>query len=75
MSDPVAFSHIHAAGRDLKDGTLLLATHEGLFAQDRSGRTMRRPVMDLMGFDYPPTAPTTPPGTPVPAPTCPSPSD
>ena len=50
MSDPVAFSHIHAAGRDLKDGTLLLATHEGLFAQDRSGRTMRGPVMDLMGF-------------------------
>lgn len=47
---PVAITHIHAIARDPSDGTLLLATHEGLFAMGADGLTLRGPVMDLMGF-------------------------
>ena len=34
---PVAITHIHAIARDPSDGTLLLATHEGLYAKEADG--------------------------------------
>ena len=51
---PVAITHIHAIARDPSDGTLLLATHEGLYAKEADGLTLRGPVMDLMGFTVSP---------------------
>ena len=52
--EPVAISHIHAIARDPSDRTLLLATHEGLYAKEAGGLTLRGPVMDLMGFTVSP---------------------
>jgi photosystem II stability/assembly factor-like uncharacterized protein len=45
------FAHIHGVGVDPGDGTILVATHEGLFEVDGQGEADRvSPVMDLMGF-------------------------
>lgn len=44
-------AHIHGVGIDPADGTLLLATHDGLFQVEEDGRSTRvGPVIDLMGF-------------------------
>lgn len=44
-------THIHGVGIDPGDGTLLLATHDGLFKVDEGGKSTRvGPVIDLMGF-------------------------
>ena len=46
-----AGTHIHAAVRDPADGTLLVATHTGLFKKsDDDGLTSVGPAIDLMGF-------------------------
>lgn len=44
-----ANSHIHGAMRDA-DGTLLIATHHGLFKESDDGLIAVGPVVDLMGF-------------------------
>ncbi|MGY2082473.1 F510_1955 family glycosylhydrolase [Blastococcus sp. SYSU DS0539] len=47
----VAVSHVHGAGIDPADGSLFLATHEGLLQVTAGGEvTLVSPVMDLMGF-------------------------
>ena len=47
----VPLSHIHGVGIDPAGGTLVLATHEGLFEVGRDGGVARvGPVIDLMGF-------------------------
>ena len=47
----VPLSHIHGVGLDPAGGTLVLATHEGLFEVGRDGGVTRvGPVIDLMGF-------------------------
>ena len=47
----VPLSHIHGVGIDPAGGTLVLATHEGLFEVGRDGAVARvGPVIDLMGF-------------------------
>lgn len=53
---PVAaqFSHIHAVARDPKSGTLLLATHEGLFGLANGSLQQIGPNIDLMGFTVAP---------------------
>lgn len=43
-------AHVHGVGRDPGDGTLLLATHEGLYRFGPSGPTKVGPSIDLMGF-------------------------
>lgn len=43
-------AHVHGVGRDPGDGTLLLATHEGLFRYGADGPTRVGPTIDLMGF-------------------------
>ena len=44
-------AHVHGVGRDPGTGSLLLATHEGLFRFDEKGRRERvGPIIDLMGF-------------------------
>ncbi|MGY1914265.1 F510_1955 family glycosylhydrolase [Blastococcus sp. SYSU DS0973] len=44
-------SHVHGTGVDPADGTLFLATHEGLFEVAAGGQAeLVSPVMDLMGF-------------------------
>jgi photosystem II stability/assembly factor-like uncharacterized protein len=44
-------SHVHGAGVDPADGSLFLATHEGLFRVTAEGQAeLVSPVMDLMGF-------------------------
>lgn len=43
-------THIHAAVRDPADGTLLVATHTGLFKKSDNGLTSIGPAIDLMGF-------------------------
>ncbi|WP_232796810.1 F510_1955 family glycosylhydrolase [Blastococcus atacamensis] len=44
-------SHVHGVGTDPADGSLLLATHEGLFRVTAEGQAeLASPVMDLMGF-------------------------
>ncbi|MEO6411198.1 MAG: F510_1955 family glycosylhydrolase [Pedococcus sp.] len=44
-------AHVHAVARDPGTGSLLLATHEGLFRFDEKGRRERvGPIIDLMGF-------------------------
>jgi photosystem II stability/assembly factor-like uncharacterized protein len=44
-------THIHGVGVDPADGTIFLATHDGLFAVDEDGASNRvGPVIDLMGF-------------------------
>lgn len=44
-------SHVHAVAIDPADGTVLLATHDGLFRIADDGRSTRvGPVIDLMGF-------------------------
>ena len=45
-----ADSHIHGAVRDPLDGTLLIATHHGLFKESGAGLASVGPVVDLMGF-------------------------
>lgn len=45
-----ADSHIHGALRDPVDGTLLVATHHGLFKDSGDGLISVGPVVDLMGF-------------------------
>ena len=45
-----ADTHIHGAVRDPADGTLLIATHHGLFKESGDGLTSVGPVVDLMGF-------------------------
>ena len=45
-----AGTHIHAAVRDPADGTLLVATHTGLFKKSDDGLTSIGPAIDLMGF-------------------------
>ncbi|HET7399403.1 MAG TPA: exo-alpha-sialidase [Intrasporangium sp.] len=42
--------HVHGIGRDPADGTLYLATHEGLFRRASSAWQRVGPVIDLMGF-------------------------
>ena len=45
------FAHVHGVGVDPADGTVLVATHEGLFRVDAAGQAEQvSPVMDLMGF-------------------------
>ena len=45
------FAHVHGVGIDPADGTVLVATHQGLFRIDAEGAAHRvSPVMDLMGF-------------------------
>ena len=45
------FAHVHGVGFEPEDGTLLVATHEGLFVVDADGGPSRvGPVIDLMGF-------------------------
>lgn len=43
-------AHVHGVGRDPGDGTLLLATHEGLYRYGADGSTRVGPSIDLMGF-------------------------
>ena len=44
-------SHVHGVGTDPADGSLFLATHEGLFRVTAGGQAeLVSPVMDLMGF-------------------------
>ena len=44
-------THIHGIGVDPADGTILLATHDGLFVVDENGASNRvGPVIDLLGF-------------------------
>lgn len=44
-------SHVHGVGIDPADGSLFLATHEGLFRVTAQGQAdLVSPVMDLMGF-------------------------
>jgi hypothetical protein len=44
-------AHIHGVGIDPGEGTLLLATHDGLFQVGEDGKSTRvGPVIDLMGF-------------------------
>ncbi|KGN37486.1 hypothetical protein N803_13970 [Knoellia subterranea KCTC 19937] len=43
-------AHVHGVGRDPGDGTLLLATHEGLFRYAADGPVRVGPSIDLMGF-------------------------
>lgn len=45
-----ADTHIHGAVRDPVDGTLLVATHHGLFKESEDGLSAVGPVVDLMGF-------------------------
>src|SRR5450759_5814505 len=42
--------HVHGVARDPGDGTLYLATHEGLFRYDKGTPVRVGPVVDLMGF-------------------------
>lgn len=47
----LAASHVHGVAVDPADGTLLLATHDGLYEIADDGRSSRvGPVIDLMGF-------------------------
>ena len=47
----VPLSHVHGVGIDPAGGTLVLATHEGLFEVGPDGAAARvGPVIDLMGF-------------------------
>ena len=48
-STGTAITHVHAITRDAA-GTILLATHEGLFRLDDQDLTQVGPVVDLMGF-------------------------
>ena len=50
----ITVEHIHAATRDPKDGSLLLATHEGLFRQSGAELVHVGPNLDLMGFTIAP---------------------
>ncbi len=44
-------AHVHGVGIDPADGTVLLATHEGLIEVGEDARAVRvGPVIDLMGF-------------------------
>lgn len=44
-------NHVHAVGVEPVDGTILVATHEGLFEFDQRGQPRRvSPVIDLEGF-------------------------
>ena len=46
-----ALEHVHGVGLDPEDGTVLVASHDGLFEVDGEGQSTRvSPVMDLMGF-------------------------
>lgn len=45
-----AITHVHAITRDPEDGTILLATHEGLFRLENQELIRVGPVVDLMGF-------------------------
>ena len=43
-------AHVHGVGRDPGTGSLLLATHEGLFRYGEKGPERVGPIIDLMGF-------------------------
>lgn len=45
-----AITHVHAITRDPAGGTLLLATHEGLYRLEDRELTRSGPAVDLMGF-------------------------
>ncbi|HWU08417.1 MAG TPA: hypothetical protein VN520_18895 [Streptomyces sp.] len=45
-----AITHVHAITRDTGTGTILLATHEGLFRLKERKLNPVGPVVDLMGF-------------------------
>lgn len=49
-----AITHVHAITRDAATGTVLLATHEGLFRLQDRELTQVGPVVDLMGFTVTP---------------------
>ncbi|WP_424347534.1 F510_1955 family glycosylhydrolase [Kocuria sp. CH-021] len=49
-----AITHVHAITRDAGAGTVLLATHEGLFRLQDRELTRVGPVVDLMGFTVAP---------------------
>lgn len=49
-----ADTHIHGAVRDPADGTLLIATHQGLFTQSEDDLKSIGPVVDLMEFTVAP---------------------
>jgi photosystem II stability/assembly factor-like uncharacterized protein len=42
--------HVHGVARDPGDGTVYLATHEGLFRYDKGAPVRVGPVVDWMGF-------------------------
>lgn len=43
-------AHVHGVARDPGTGSLLLATHEGLFRYGQKGSERVGPIIDLMGF-------------------------
>ncbi len=47
-------THIHAVARDRQTGTLLLATHQGLFRLEAGTLQTHGPVIDLMSFSVGP---------------------
>ncbi|MFI7495644.1 F510_1955 family glycosylhydrolase [Kocuria sp. M4R2S49] len=49
-----AITHVHAITREAGAGTILLATHEGLFRLQDRELTQVGPVVDLMGFTVTP---------------------
>ncbi|WP_298591797.1 F510_1955 family glycosylhydrolase [uncultured Kocuria sp.] len=49
-----AITHVHAITRDAATGTVLLATHEGLFRLQDRELTQVGPAVDLMGFTVTP---------------------
>jgi len=47
---PAPAGHVHGLARDPGDGTLYVATHEGLFSYADGEPELVSPVIDLMGF-------------------------
>ena len=47
---PLPGAHVHGVCVDPADGTVYVATHEGLFRYEASGPVAVGPVIDLMGF-------------------------
>lgn len=47
---PLGGAHVHGLARDPGDGTLYVATHEGLFSYADGEPKLVSPVIDLMGF-------------------------
>jgi len=48
--EPLPSSHVHGVAADPADGTVVLATHDGLFRSEGGSWTRVGPVIDLMGF-------------------------